>query len=57
MPIRGREGAVLSNSKYKNKNMFDTITGFGYQILVTLVRKPETERSPWNTDLELAKQH
>jgi len=59
MPIRSRKGVVvLYNSKYKNKNRyFDTNPVFGYQALFTRVRKPETERSLWDTDLEIAKQH
>jgi len=62
MPIRSREVVVLYSSKYKNKKIyiyiyFDNNTGFGYQTLFTLVRKSETERLLWDTDLEIAKQH
>jgi hypothetical protein len=35
----------------------DNNTGFGYQTLFTLVRKSETEKLLWDTDLEIAKEH
>jgi len=58
MPIGSRKGVVFYNSKYKNKNRyFDTNIGCGYQTLVTLVKKSETERSLWDTDLEITKQN
>jgi len=62
MSIRCREGVVLYSSKYKNKYIYiyiyiDKSTGIGYQNLFILVRKSETERLLWDTDLEMAKQH
>jgi len=58
MPIGSRKGVVLYNSKYKSKHRYFYINiGCGYQTLFTLVRKSETERSLWDTDLEITKQN